>query len=1842
MASPGSSVSPSSAGLGGFLATELMLLMAEAKRKNADVKDAAELLLALVKTLKPPAPGGQDLAAGELARSSDTVRPFLLACDSKNPKLVPIAVGCLQRLTLHRAIPESCVARVMKCFADPSMYASSADGQIHLKVLQTVLPLLTGYKNVGGEVIAEALMLCYHMQESKTTPVVNSIASATLRQVVLYTFEKVEGEDDTSEPVMDVEDVSNMRPFARDAYRLFQDLCQLAIGEQTSFWKVSGVPKTLCLELMESILSSHWKLFKKHESLLSLVKERACPILMRSFSDKSEFSLNVRLMRLIHIIVKQFHDALVMECEIFLSLFVKLLETDHGPPWIRVLVLEAIKGLCASEGFLRSIFQAYDAHNGSTKVFAELLAGVGRILVAEKQAGLIIPRELHENPTVTGPSGQAGLEMVGFANSAMKVPCLEQLEKSEAPMIPENYFTVLCIQCILSGCDVQVAYLLTRLQAANPADVLLQGSPVAPGPPVLQDELILALEMASAAFPSILAVLSILLIGNVEQDVYKATLRTYCNFTVLLGLLGLVQQRDALLETLCRVGTPASVPLSFDANAAVREMGQFSLAAAQNFSTRVSHVTTTVLAERNLSVVVAACNIALQLRSVLDKGSWYIVLETLQAVEGLHSSGKIDRRETVNAVDSVKMMEGGRKISVAALATIAAATMASGSGGSVELNLQLASKNLFEYSKLMNMKSLKEFISALCLLSRDGANQAASNALEKKAESGKSGADEKLFAITKLHEVFMLNNDRIIDPPGEEFHMVVNCLTDIAHSANCTFGIRNQVCAVFGELLVNSIQCAEVEEGHGIRGGAPVELKLLEPLRRFMLVGADDVVPTGVPISAVDSDRIIKGPWFPDVQRAGLETVKRILMSSGHNLAHGWFLVFEVIRSVVAGGNKKGGASGAVLLLDTSADTSASSASKSANLVRTAFPSIQLVCGDFLGSLGPDVLYECIQTLGVFGSQQDDINISLTTIGLLWNISDNILMRRQKLEKDGKWAESPSSNKSFDSASVVNLITSAIGSTLSIPTTGKAMMTSRDTIAGPITTKTMDILWMHLLAHLSQLCSDLRPEVRNSANQTIFKTIAINGKRLTLEAWDECIWNILFPLLERVKISSEQAELVQQAPPASGIAASGIPINPRDSPTKFWNETKTLTLTGITSLIISFFPVLIELDSGFERAWNLFLDYIRSWSLGGSPEVAAAAIKSFKTLARYPKDLVDADGSPGKVPANIESKLQSLWRVAWDVWEGIGLGIVASADENKDKLGAPVSVLKKTASGFGSQLIEVDRLQLLHGSFPQATLVQYVAVFGDIYDVISGSFGLYELKKLLNVLSSLLLYHTNSAPGATASKYRTDNILDLDSMTPYQEAAFNLITGTTHNFSSIKGASEVIMLSVSGFIRLPFVRLQSLSDEGQQQARQQPQTGGMEKGFTYIAIAKRSMQTLVTLFETHGSVSTVYSGGIFEAILACFDVPMRAKYDCPHPGVKDSTPIWRVAANSAMTFVVMGLRNLDRFVTELPKDILNGIYTQILDMFDGFLLPQSTPPASLSLDELEVATDFDISIFETFEADVLLHLGQLHVPDELIKDHIQIICRGSRLYRSHMSSMTDLNLTTSLLKNGSLNGGPGIPLPLKKLANEEPTSTTSRNSIARASLVSSPKPGAGMDSPFRKPTLGTDVMPLGREKFAKACLSSLLKLCSDELNDFKDVRYRIATIAAPVVLDKMRETVKSYASDRPLYGKLPLPRIRNEEILIVLSNLRDLQMRVGILHDQISEDKIHPLRSHILSGRSAHIFYLYPFLCDLLAAVAKAGRATGHDSPADGDEESVVDLVRSCLARVGREMGLDN
>lgn len=163
---------------------------------------------------------------------------------------------------------------------------------------------------------------------------VNNTAAATLRQLVTHVFEKLVMEDsELGAPAYDNFNANSLNPCGKDAYLLFLDLCKLTNGEDPDFLvKVQNVTKGFGLELIESVLTNHHKLFKsvsgreigfrrklteynyppsKHPELLRLLKDRVCPLVIRSFSDKNDFPLTIRLMRVVQIIIIHFHGVLV-------------------------------------------------------------------------------------------------------------------------------------------------------------------------------------------------------------------------------------------------------------------------------------------------------------------------------------------------------------------------------------------------------------------------------------------------------------------------------------------------------------------------------------------------------------------------------------------------------------------------------------------------------------------------------------------------------------------------------------------------------------------------------------------------------------------------------------------------------------------------------------------------------------------------------------------------------------------------------------------------------------------------------------------------------------------------------------------------------------------------------------------------------------------------------------------------------------------------------------------------------------------------------------------------------------------------------------------------------------------------------------------------------------------------------------------------------------------------------------------------------------------------------------------------------------------------------------------
>ena len=101
---------------------------------------------------------------------------------------------------------------------------------------------------------------------------------------------------------------------------------------------------------------------------------------------------------------------------------------------------------------------------------------------------------------------------------------------------------------------------------------------------------------------------------------------------------------------------------------------------------------------------------------------------------------------------------------------------------------------------------------------------------------------------------------------------------------------------------------------------------------------------------------------FPDVRQKQLDTVLHVLHTSGEALDQGWPLILTIIGAIER--------------------------SHSDILIRSAFQCLQLVFTDFLPTIPYRCYPQCVEAATKFGSQETELNVSLTAVGLLWNLSD--------------------------------------------------------------------------------------------------------------------------------------------------------------------------------------------------------------------------------------------------------------------------------------------------------------------------------------------------------------------------------------------------------------------------------------------------------------------------------------------------------------------------------------------------------------------------------------------------------------------------------------------------------------------------------------------------------------------------------------------------------------------------------------------------------------------------------------------------------------------------------------
>ena len=887
---------------------------------------------------------------------------------------------------------------------------------VQLKILQLLPSLLQNY----GHLILDALLVialhvCFLLLASKNA-IVSNTAAATLQQVAISVFDRVLQEDkDVSEDGL-VQDVpvengwTSVRRAALDAQRLLNDICLLIDGQAPQFLVATPFHATFGLELIESILANHVAVVVAHPELIQILRTRLLPFIIRTLSEKIGFSITARSLRLLPVILGRMLDALETECEMVLGLINHMLDPDAGASWKRVLCMELLRLLTSDAELTRRIYSRFDKNETKRNIVQDQMAVMVR-LASEKPSiiGLgqhsTIPyssaQSEHDTDQMAalqaeGISGTIGVAVTvkpstshGISNkfSNLKVPCLEQLDKTEPPTIPPSYLYSLALVCTNNFADGIAKFLLPFTvsmesrpkRRSQPQESQLSQVNDAAARPLLAkmdrealprllanpldlkshnqyDQIMICAAMVESCWPALLAAYSTFMHAALDSEYYRGLIRSFQKFTQVAGLLRLSSPRDAFLTTLSKNAIPSGSISFLYAHGSDSSTKAVSTSEPQETdvsseimvdrSKRPSQDHRGSLNSRNLLCLRALLNLGIGLGPVLDS-AWSIILETLQQADLLIGHISNQRRKMPANPNAREDADYFADISSEISAVSSAAT------------------RLFESTSDVTDDSYLAVLSALCGLLRDVDPELLKDAEDSIADSeeGTNAAPFQtfdprlnLFVIEQIAKITKLNEHRIYMQPTSQngWKTISQSLQGVIFTSHLSADVRIKA----GKALLAMVTMT----------AAPSVLQGLQDGTR--LQGLQELWSIIKGVNHPSEDSKATKSCEEELHVLTLETMRSMLEIYGETLKTGWEQVFAIIISVFEEQPR------GEYLYPVQQDQRTTC--KSLKLLRVSFASLQLICSDFLSSVPQPCIRDMIIAMRGFVDQQDDLNLALT------------------------------------------------------------------------------------------------------------------------------------------------------------------------------------------------------------------------------------------------------------------------------------------------------------------------------------------------------------------------------------------------------------------------------------------------------------------------------------------------------------------------------------------------------------------------------------------------------------------------------------------------------------------------------------------------------------------------------------------------------------------------------------------------------------------------------------------------------------------------------------------------
>ena len=315
---------------------------------------------------------------------------------------------------------------------------------------------------------------------------------------------------------------------------------------------------------------------------------------------------------------------------------------------------------------------------------------------------------------------------------------IDQLDKADAPLIPEAYIYLLGMQCLVSLSDGLAGYIfplyntlaVQKPPAGSTEPVRAPGSldpTTLPETEPARDGLQTVRAMLNAGWPALLAALSFLLTTNLSDSIFGDVLGALQTLARAAGCLALPTPRDAFLTALAKAALPSRVVAALDepqqASATLRSpvsLEGLTLGLAGGGGGGAAPPPPG-LSPRNLACLRALVAAALFLAGTLGS-SWFAVLEALQNADYVLTTrgtapGPAPHGTAVVAGTPSKrggtQIEGQVEQQQQRHQTAAHPLLADVDSESVQAAIQ----RLFDASVMLEDSAFRDFVGALCKLS---------------------------------------------------------------------------------------------------------------------------------------------------------------------------------------------------------------------------------------------------------------------------------------------------------------------------------------------------------------------------------------------------------------------------------------------------------------------------------------------------------------------------------------------------------------------------------------------------------------------------------------------------------------------------------------------------------------------------------------------------------------------------------------------------------------------------------------------------------------------------------------------------------------------------------------------------------------------------------------------------------------------------------------------------------------------------------------------------------------------------------------------------------------------